>query len=142
MPFKKIGENKYVSDKGTKFTGKQLAKFDRSITRADKIAQKKAKAEIKSRLKAIQRKSKGKLSQSQLLAVTNRFANVNLSSEKSIDETAPVVEQVTEEVVEESPKRNAKVFDYDNLSEQPLEVLEEKLEEAEIDTQSKDQRLF
>jgi len=77
---------------------KDILKFDRSITRADKIAQKKAKAEIKSRLKAIQRKSKGKLSQAQLLAVTNRFANVNLSSEKSIDSFVDYMQKVFSDV--------------------------------------------
>ena len=77
---------------------KDILKFDRSITRADKMAQKKAKNEIKSRLKAIQRKSKGKLSQSQLLAVTNRFANVNLSSEKSIDSFVDYMQKVFSDV--------------------------------------------
>ena len=77
---------------------KDILKFDRSITRADKMAQKKAKDEIKSRLKAIQRKSKGKLSQSQLLAVTNRFANVNLSSEKSIDSFVDYMQKVFSDV--------------------------------------------
>ena len=77
---------------------KDILKFDRSITRADKMAQKKAKAEIKSRLKAIQRKSKGKLSQAQLLAVTNRFANVNLSSEKSIDSFVDYMQKVFSDV--------------------------------------------
>ena len=77
---------------------KDILKFDRSITRADKIAQKKAKDEIKSRLKAIQRKSKGKLSQAQVLAVTNRFANVNLSSEKSIDSFVDYMQKVFSDV--------------------------------------------
>jgi len=77
---------------------KDILKFDRSITRADKMAQKKAKEEIKSRLKAIQRKSKGKLSQSQLLAVTNRFANVNLSSEKSIDSFVDYMQKVFSDI--------------------------------------------
>jgi len=77
---------------------KDILKFDRSITRADKIAQKKIKDEIKIRLKAIQRKSKGKLSQAQLLAVTNRFANVNLSSEKSIDSFVDYMQKVFSDV--------------------------------------------
>ena len=77
---------------------KDILKFDRSITRADKMAQKKAKNEIKSRLKAIQRASKGKLSQAQLLAVTNRFTNVNLSSEKSIDSFVDYMQKVFSDV--------------------------------------------
>ena len=77
---------------------KDILKFDRSITRADKIAQKKIKKEIISRLKAIQRASKGKVSQSQLLAVVNRFSNVNLSSEKSIDSFVDYMQKVFSDI--------------------------------------------
>jgi hypothetical protein len=46
---------------------------------------------------------------------------------------------VAEEVVAEediTPRRKAETFSFDNLSEQPLNVLEEKLEESKIDIQN------
>tara|TARA_R110002074_G_scaffold26151_6_gene77188 strand:+ start:9332 stop:20413 length:11082 start_codon:yes stop_codon:yes gene_type:complete len=64
---------------------KELLKYDRATTRADKAIQKKAKEELLAQVKVMARVSKGKISAAQLSAVISKLSRVNLSRQSSID---------------------------------------------------------
>jgi hypothetical protein len=64
---------------------KELLKYDRATTRADKAIQKKAKEELLAQVRVMARVSKGKISAAQLSAVLSRLTRVNLSRQSSID---------------------------------------------------------
>jgi len=64
---------------------KELLKYDRATTRADKAIQKKAKQELLAQVRVMARVSKGKISAAQLSAVISRLTRVNLSRQSSID---------------------------------------------------------
>ena len=64
---------------------KELLKYDRATTRADKAIQKKAKEELLAQVRVMARASKGKISAAQLSAVISRLTRVNLSRQSSID---------------------------------------------------------
>ena len=64
---------------------KELLKYDRATTRADKAIQKKAKQELLAQVNVMARVSKGKISPAQLSAVISKLTRVNLSRQSSID---------------------------------------------------------
>ena len=69
--------------------------------------------------------------------VAEEVAEPTVAEEVVTEEVAePTVaeEVVTEEDI--TPRRKAETFSFDNLAEQPLDVLEEKLEESKIDIQN------